>query len=340
MYQYAELVHWMQNPNKVIIPGSVDIDLTNLCDQDCYYCNSAEFRKEHPVQKTYSAYIDLLDKLHSWRARYPDSYGTLHTVTYPGGGEPTLLKGYETVIEHTIDLGFLTSLTTNGSRLHKLIENVPAKKLQKMGWVGVDVDAGTQDLYEQIRKTIPKESIFPRVINNIKGLVDLGVNVDLKILLGEFNSNTPALHDIFSLAQKLGVRQIYFRPLLSGQNVFPMQSLIPTLDELSATYSVKSIYSLGKFLNRTYNRCHQMFQFPVFCADGKIYTCCENKGNPRFAIGNWDTGDFRDLWLKERHMQVYNNTNTHLCAPCRPNVHNIAVQKILDDPAQLQNLYF
>ena len=340
MYQYAELVHWMKNPNKTIIPGSVDIDLTNLCDQDCYYCNSAEFRKEHPVQKHYSDYIALLDKLSGWRGKYPDSYGTLHTVTYPGGGEPTLLKGYEKVIEHTIDLGFLTSITTNGSRLHKLVEHVDHNKLRKMGWVGVDVDAGTQDLYEKIRRTIPKESIFPRVVDNIKSLVDLGVNVDLKILLGEYNSNTEALHDIFALAQRLQVRQIYFRPVLLDGQVFPMQELIATLDQLSEQYKVKSSYSIGKFLPRNYNRCHQMFQFPVFCADGKIYTCCENKGNPNFAIGSWDAGDFREIWCKDRHMHVYNTINTRLCAPCRPNVHNIAVQEIMDDPAKLQALYF
>jgi len=340
MYQYAELVHWMKNPSKTIIPGSVDIDLTNLCDQDCYYCNSAEFRKEHPVQKKFEDYITLLDKLNDWREKYPNSYGTLHTVTYPGGGEPTLLKGYEYVVEHTIDLGFLTSVTTNGSRLDKLIKNVDPTKLKKLGWIGVDVDAGTQDLYESIRRSIPKDSIFPRVIENIKSLVNMGVNVDLKILIGEYNSNLEALHDIFALAKKLKVRQIYFRPVLLNGNVFPMQELIPLLDELSEKYNVKSSYSVGKFLPRNYNRCHQMFQFPVFCADGKIYTCCENKGNPTFAIGEWDSGDFRDLWLQERHMHVYNTVNTHLCSPCRPNVHNIAVQEILNDPAKLQHLYF
>jgi sulfatase maturation enzyme AslB (radical SAM superfamily) len=340
MYQYAELVHWMKNPSKVIIPGSVDIDLTNLCNQDCYYCNSAEFRKQHPVQKEYTAYIDLLDKLHGWRGKYPDSYGTLHTVTYPGGGEPTLLRGYEHVVEHTIDLGFLTSITTNGSRLNKLVENVSVDKLRKMAWIGVDVDAGTEDLYEKIRKTIPAESIFSKVIENIQALVDIGVNVDLKILVGEYNSNMTALHDIFALASRLKVRQIYFRPVLLNGGLFPMQELIPSLDQLSVQYQVKIIYNTDKYLARNYKRCHQMFQFPVFCADGKIYTCCENRGNPTFAIGEWDTGDFRDLWLKDRHMQVYNSVNTQLCAPCRPNVHNIAVQEILNDPSKLENLYF
>ena len=72
MYQYAELVHWMRNQDTMkILPAQVDIDLTNVCNQDCYYCNSADFRAEKPVQKKYTESlacnedykkrIDLLD---------------------------------------------------------------------------------------------------------------------------------------------------------------------------------------------------------------------------------------------------------------------------------------
>lgn len=52
MYQYAELAHWMQNKDAMkILPAQVDIDMTNVCNQDCFYCNSAEFRLNEPVQK-------------------------------------------------------------------------------------------------------------------------------------------------------------------------------------------------------------------------------------------------------------------------------------------------
>ena len=123
-YQSAEIVHWFKNRDThAIIPAQVDIDLTNICNQDCFYCNSQVHRANRPVQKNYQEYITLLDKLASWRSHSPCSYGTLHAITYPGGGEPTLLPGYEQVLEHTIDLGFLTSITTNGSKLNKLIDN-------------------------------------------------------------------------------------------------------------------------------------------------------------------------------------------------------------------------
>jgi 2-iminoacetate synthase ThiH len=69
MYQFAEIVHWMKNRDSMkILPAQVDIDLTNVCNQDCYYCNSADFREAEPVQKKYTEYISLLDKLCTWRA--------------------------------------------------------------------------------------------------------------------------------------------------------------------------------------------------------------------------------------------------------------------------------
>ena len=341
MYRNAEIVHWMQNKDThSIIPQQVDIDLTNICNQDCFYCNSAEHRKVAPVQKHYTEYIELLDKLVTWRKHTPQSIGTLHTITFPGGGEPTLLPGYETVVEHTIDLGFLTSITTNGTQLEPLIKNVSAKKLRKMSWVGIDIDAGTEDLYEKIRRSIPKQSPFDRVMRNAKELVRLGVNVDFKVLLNEFNNNKQAIDNIFSKCSDVGVRLVYFRPaILNGQAFYWSDQDQQMIMDLAKEYGVQAKLNTSKTQPRNYTRCHQMFQFPVFCADGYVYTCCDNKGNPNFALGRWDQGDFRDLWLNQKHWKIYNSTNTKLCAPCRPNKQNIEIQNIIDNNSLLESLY-
>ena len=217
-----KLVHWLLNKDThAIIPQQVDIDLTNICNQDCFYCNSAEHRRTAPVQKHYTEYIRLLDQLAAWREHTPKSFGTLHTITYPGGGEPTLLPEYERVIEHTIDLGFLTSLTTNGTQLEPLIENVSVSKLQRMAWVGIDIDAGTEDLYETIRRSIPKRSPFERVMRNAQDLVRLGVHVDFKVLLNEYNNNRQAIEDIFAKSKEVGVRMLYFRPAIVNGQAYP-----------------------------------------------------------------------------------------------------------------------
>ena len=341
MYQHAELVHWMKNKEiKKFIPSSVDIDLTNICNQDCYYCNSADHRARKPIQKNYQEYIILLDKLNTWRHHSPASFGSLHTITYPGGGEPTLLPNYEKVLEHTIDLGFLTALTTNGTKLEKLIENVSVEKIKKMAWIGIDIDAGEEELYEKIRRSLTKTSPFNKVMRNAKELVRIGANVDFKILLNVHNCTQEALTNIFTKSKDIGVRLLYIRPTVIGNTAFAFtDDVLLLIDQLSTKYDVNVKLNKNKFLPRNYNRCHQMFQFPVFCADGEIYTCCDNKGVEEFSIGRWDQGDFRDIWLGPRHYEVYNKINTHLCHPCRPNSSNIQIQELLNDPSKLENLY-
>jgi sulfatase maturation enzyme AslB (radical SAM superfamily) len=341
MYQHAEVVHWMRNKETMsIIPAQVDIDLTNVCNQDCYYCNSAEFRKEKPVQKKYTEYISLLDKLASWRAHSPNSYGSLHTITYPGGGEPSILTGFEEVIEHTIDLGFLCSITSNGSHLNKLLDSIVVDKLRKIGWIGIDIDAGTEDLYEQIRHSLTAKSLFNRVIENAQGLIEAGVNVDFKCLLNPLNDNANALDDLFSLVKRLNGRAIYFRPVIINNHAHPItDKTLDLIKSMGEKYQLHYWVNTNKTIPRNYNRCHQMYHFPMFCADGEMYVCCENKGNPNFSIGRWDTDDFRDQWLNSKHHDIYNSTNTAFCMPCRPNPTNIKIQNILDDPKLIENLY-
>jgi len=341
MYHTAELVHWMQNKDtKILLPAQVDIDLTNICNQDCYYCNSADHRKSAPVQKSYTEYITLLDKLASWRSHSPNSFGTTHTITYPGGGEPTVLNGYEKVIEHTIDLGFLTSITTNGSKLDRLIESVPIDKLRKIAWIGIDIDAGTEELYETIRRSLTRTSLFGRVTENARQLIAAGVNVDFKCLINPYNDNQQAIDDIFDYVKRINGRSVYFRPVIYNNTAHEITAELTSWIESAAQRTgIPFWINTNKTQPRTYKRCHQLYHFPVFCAEGYIYVCCDNKGNPAFSIGRWDEGDFRDNWQAQRHHDIYDKTNVSLCKPCRPNATNNDIQDILNNPKKIEQLY-
>lgn len=341
MYHSAELVHWMQNRDcKILLPAQVDIDLTNICNQDCYYCNSADHRAAAPVQKKYTEYIELLDKLATWRAHSPDSYGTTHTITYPGGGEPTVLKGYEHVIEHTIDHGFLTAITTNGSKLDKLLDSVSVSKLKKIAWIGIDIDAGTEELYEQIRRSLTARSLFSKVKENAQELIKAGVNVDFKCLINPYNDNPQAINDLFDYVKNIQGRMLYFRPVIYQNQAHLIRDEIKScIKQASDRTGVPYWINENKTQPRRYKRCHQMYHFPVFCAEGYIYVCCDNKGNPNFSIGRWDQGDFRDNWMTEKHHKIYDTTNVSLCKPCRPNPTNNDIQDILDNPKMIEQLY-
>jgi len=278
--------------------------------------------------------------LATWRAHTPNSYGTTHTITYPGGGEPTVLVSYEKVIEHTIDLGFLGSITTNGSNLDRLLDTVHVDKLRKLAWIGIDIDAGTEPLYEEIRRSLAAKSLFTKVCNNARGLIEAGVNVDFKALINPLNDTEEAMNDLFKLVAELGGRMLYFRPVIIDGVAYPItETTLARLEKYSKTYQLPYWANQNKTLPRNYKKCHQMFHFPVFCADGKIYICCEGKGNPQFELADWDTSDFRDQWLNERHYEIYNKTRVEFCQPCRPNISNIKIQNILNNPKDIETLY-
>jgi sulfatase maturation enzyme AslB (radical SAM superfamily) len=141
------------------------------------------------------------------------------------------------------------------------------------------------------------------------------------------------------LVKEVGARQLYLRPTILHGQAFDFSDLIPAINELSAEYDVTVKMNLTKQLPRNYTQCHQMYQFPVFCADGYIYTCCDNKGNSDFALGKWDQDDFRNLWLNTRHHDIYQNTDTTKCPHCRPNIHNIGIQHIINDSELIEQLY-
>jgi len=340
MYQHAEVVHWMKNKSsKKIIPAHAEIYLTNLCNQDCFYCNSADFRKENKGVITFKDAENLINKLSTWRAHSPDSYGTLHSISFVGGGEPTLFKGYEKLIEQSIDCGFLVNLITNGSKLEKMLDLVPIEKLQKLSFIGVDVDAGTKKLYEQIRRSIPSKSLFDVVVKNARRAVSAGINVDIKMLITDLNDTSSAVEDMILLTKEIGARMLYIRPVILNGKIYPItEELQQIISELSAKHSVKTRINLSRFIPRTYNRCHQMFQFITFAPDGKIYTCCDNSGNSRFELCSWVEGDFRNVWLGDRHQEIYNSINTAFCQPCRPNKSNNTIQSMLNDPSLLETL--
>ena len=191
-----------------------------------------------------------------------------------------------------------------------------------------------------VPKILTTKSLFNRVINNAKNLINAGINVDLKCLINPLNDNLEAMDDLFNLVRNINGRMLYFRPAIINGQAHPISpQTLELLKGLSEKYNLRHLINTSKTLPRNYKKCHQMFQFPVFCADGKIYLCCENKGNPQFALGSWDQDDFRDIWLKQRHLEIYDKTNVAFCQPCRPNLNNIEIQKILDNPTDIEILY-
>ena len=83
---YYERTQRALDENKMIAPISVEIDLTNVCYQKCYYCNVERFRAENPDKGTTEDYLKLISSLPK----------ETKDITFAGGGEP--LDNHDAVV--------------------------------------------------------------------------------------------------------------------------------------------------------------------------------------------------------------------------------------------------
>ena len=320
-----------------IAPQSVEIDVTNACNQACVYCNVAEYRARNTDVTRIHNYHKLIEQLATWGAI--GGSGGVHTVTFVGGGEPTARKGYEYVVEQAVDSGFLTSIVTNGTFLDRLI-NIPLSCISSLAWVGVDIDSGDPEVYEKVRRS-KQSGLFEKAKENVKWLCTFNQRVDIKVLLHPMTIEKSSLKMTFDYLWDVRARSLYFRLALLPDNTIytPDRETIKFINDLAAERNIKIRINKSRLLERSYNRCYALYMLPIFSADGNIYLCCENRGDKRYSLGSWLEGDFRSRWNSEAHKQIYDNINAKLCKPCRPHSHNMGVQEVLDDESYFQRVF-
>jgi sulfatase maturation enzyme AslB (radical SAM superfamily) len=330
-----------ENKKARIIPPTVEIDLTNSCNQDCIYCCSAVHRKTNPSTAKFDHFIKLLDDLASWNLS--GSTGGLKSVIFVGGGEPTLFKGYELIIKHSIDLGFLTSLVTNGTKLDKLLD-IGTKYIQKMQWIGVDVDSADEEVFNAVR--LPKTGgQFDIVKENIKKIVDAGGKVDIKALVLDQTANKHNILQLFKYVDDVNARMLYIRSAVlekgDGDAYIIEDTLMKYIKELSEIYNVKSRAKQRDAAQaRCYTKCYALYLLPIFCADGLVYLCPEHRGNKELSLGSWIHDDWRKKWCSPEHNDIFNTFDISVCPACRPDPYNVGIQHSLNNPESCEELFF
>jgi len=326
---YGLFARWLRGeiPGK-FMPWQVDLDTTNICNQNCYYCNTADFRKAVPEFQPLDAYARLIEQLHNWRAHEPNIIGTLSNVIFSGGGEPTLLPGWETLVEQCIDCGFLVAMNTNGTNLDRLL-TIPVAKLRTIAYIGVDIDSGNPETYERIRRSLSPHSPFEKVKRTAAQLGELGLNLDMKALLMPENTSPEEIRSFFQFARDVKARSVHLRPVVLEGRAFGITGeVFESIRQCEVEFGMRAVVAVGRYEPRQYKRCHQLFLFPSFSADGEIYLCCEYKGREDLCLGRWSdpSQDWRDLWCGDRHREIYHTLVTSLCKPCRPNTTNNRIE--------------
>lgn len=335
---------------KMIIPTLLQVDLEAFCNDNCLFCS---YRKEQGYN---TKMLDLIlpenlktktdinanrpigipsDKSGlplEFAEKIPDmmTESGIPAIEVTGGGEPTLWRGFDKLIENLKAKKIEIGLVTNGSTL-------PDSRIELLSscltWIRISMDSSNTITHRNIHRT--PSSDFDRRVSNIRKLVESRERqgrVNDMVIGISFVTTPLNLSDIENAAEfwsKQGVDHIRFTYMFDKQGTAGLT--YDQIEDLKKRLQIlKEQYDGGRFKilfekdridqyskpNNDFDRCYyQQFVWAVG-ADANVYPCCIMKYNEDYSLGN----------LKEKTLrQLVDDTNTHSkilgldvakCYPC------------------------
>ncbi|HPG30596.1 MAG TPA: radical SAM protein, partial [bacterium] len=127
-----ELLNVSEEKNDLSYPISVELSLTNICNQNCVWCSDYELRNRLPGVLKKEIVFKLIDDLKS---------GGTKGITIEGGGEPTLHPDFCEIVEYIVKSGMSVGMITNGTNLNY------GNLIDKFEWIRVSLDASDREEY-------------------------------------------------------------------------------------------------------------------------------------------------------------------------------------------------
>lgn len=326
---------------KIPPPISVEFDLTNVCNLDCPYCTNADYRQ---------VCEECLAPDVAERTIHELSALGVKSITFTGGGEPTMYQHLGKMLRLSKTLGLDVALITNGLRKFS-----PKTIVETCTWVRFSVDAYDRESYIQSKRV----DGFERVCRNIKELVGekkhrhAGCTIGVGILTEAIGLRK--LAQAAEVFKPFGVDYIQFRPITFLSNDERNQSHTLRWDEEDyikaksfESDAYKVFISAAKYRNRgndisqrNYKHCTGVFFSCVIGATGDVWICCHMRGNKKFSIGNINDKTFTEIWhdAKKRNSVHARIGNFEECMPlCRFHGQNTLLANINWQPQHVNFL--
>lgn len=143
-------------------PPCVQIEPTSVCNYRCKFC----FQTNDLFSGKDSAHMGSMD-LDNFKYIIDSIEGKTQIVSLASRGEPTLNKSFSDMIDYCRDKFLSLKVNTNASMLNEEICHALLQGSQKT--IVFSIDAGSKDLYEEIRVN----GKFERIINGLSLFKDI-----------------------------------------------------------------------------------------------------------------------------------------------------------------------
>ncbi len=234
-------------------PISVELSLTNECNQKCIWCSDYELRNRLPGTLTKEVLFALIDDLKK---------GGTKGVVIEGGGEPTIHPDFCEIVEYIIKNGLSVGMITNGTIMN--YEHL----IDKFEWIRVSLDASDADEYRQLKGT----DNFDNVINNIEKIAKKCGVCGVGYVLTQYNLDN--LETLTVRLKKMGVKYIHFRPVIDNPELYILKDLSYLKKYENKNFTIlDSAFNENKIRGNNELPCVSHSITSIISASGDVFIC-------------------------------------------------------------------
>jgi MoaA/NifB/PqqE/SkfB family radical SAM enzyme len=353
-------------------PLHIELDLTDRCNVDCYFCNAMDVRTKEQIP--YERVVEILDGCVA---------NGLRSVRFSGGGDPLFHREIDRVIDYVHSKGVvIDNITTNGVGLsHAVAERLVRGKTRE---ILISLNAANAADYARMMQVKP--ATFDKVIANVQHLLAIRGDAPHPAVIVQFlldRQNYPQLPEMYALACRIGadivavnvVTEIprdridknlllvgcdseLLRPVLRDVIAadrdaqllhfafsFPeMKQVVSDLERELAT-SVTPLVTAPSFREEN-GQCFFGYYSAVVRGNGDMYPCCMLMQPDYKPLGNAARGDFIEQHWKGPHFtQLRQEMREVMLAGTdieyqEGKFHTLAPQCVNAHACALKNMYF
>ena len=310
IFQNESFLNYISDKDGVM-PLAMSLDVTNNCNFRCCHCYVKDTFKGQDKMMDISVIKFLIDQMHE--------YGV--ASLYLTGGEPFIRNDMMEIIEYAKAKQLVLYIKSNASLINPLI--IQGLKRCSVDDIQISVYGMNNHEYELVTGQ-EDSTLFDVVSENIKELIDAGINVKLRYVVLKENYRSCA--HFVHYCKQLGLdKNSYFHavdihptcdcmffPLKHAINAEELAEMMEQLYQEDPMY-LKKIYHLPK----EYNKCRVGKNTIHICNDGRVFPC------PGFMveIGNIYQNSYHDIWENSKELNALRNLRAEEidCSKCKDN---------------------
>lgn len=318
-------------------PTTIEIDLTNHCNHRCSFCVWGEHIATDKSSLSTNVIKNCILEMKKLGAK---------AITFTGGGEPMIHKGFYEILNFSKELGFDCGLITNGS---VIIEKNISKLLKSLKWLRVSLSGGDKKTYFQVQGKDQFDLVMKNLsmLNEYKNKFNTKTKIGIRMLVTEENFKTlSSLCKILCKFENLNFLQI--APDHSNNdggkfwNGDILKKEIDLADAMLKKKNIDFITSGFELLNTDNEQSKNILNIPSKCyahffqiaimADGSVAYCKNARFDSKYILGNINQTSITEIWNCNKNKEFERWVKPSNCGLLCKNIRvNLGVESINQD---------